>query len=366
VDGKFVGLQENGVPLDRVETCMLTQIRKLITSRETPELRSNTGGDPLVSFVVIVYDMPQQAENTLHSLSAKFQRGASEADYEVIVVENESANNLSPAFIAGLPKNFSYHLRAEREPTPVHAINHGVGISLGQYVCVMIDGARMVTPGLVKNILRGHRIDDRAVVTVPGYHIGEQVQQEAVEDGYGKEQDQALIASIDWRNNGYELFDIACFSGSCDDGFFRPCSESNCISVPRAIWASLGGLDTRFNLRGGGLVNLDLYRRVLEYPRVVHVSLLGEGTFHQFHDGVTTGGEEREVRDALIGEMNLQYEAIRGQDYQRPQTTPVFLGEIPLQVLTFVHASAEPLLGSKRPVTYPPPISILSAKSAKS
>ena len=58
---------------------MLAQIRKLITSRETPEPRSNTGGAPLVSFVVIVYDMPQQAENTLHSLSAKFQRGASEA-----------------------------------------------------------------------------------------------------------------------------------------------------------------------------------------------------------------------------------------------------------------------------------------------
>jgi hypothetical protein len=221
----------------------------------------------------------------------------------------------------------------------------------------------MVTPGLVKNILRGHRIDDRAVVTVPGYHIGEQVQQEAVNDGYGTEQDQALIASIDWRNNGYDLFDIACFSGSCEEGFFRPSSESNCISVSRALWASIGGLDTRFNLRGGGLVNLDLYRRVLEYPGVVHVSLLGEGTFHQFHDGVTTGGEEREVRAALMEEMNAQYEVIRSQDYERPQTTPVFLGELPVQVLTFVHSSAQPLLRGKRPAQYSPPVPILSAKS---
>jgi len=345
---------------------MLTQIRKLITSRDATEPRSTANGAPSVSFVVIVYDMPQQAENTLYSLSAEFQQGVRESYYEVIVVENESENNLNPAFIAGLPDNFSYHLRAEREPTPVHAINHGVGISLGEYVCVMIDGARMVTPGLVKNILRGHRVDDRAVVTVPGYHIGEQVQQEAVDDGYGTEQDQALIASIDWQTNGYELFNIACFSGSCDDGLFRPGSESNCISVPRAIWASLGGLDTRFNLRGGGLVNLDLYRRVLEYPGVVHVSLLGEGTFHQFHNGVTTGGEEKEVRAALIEEMNIQYESIRGQVYERPQTTPVFLGEIPVQVLTFVHSSAEPLLGTSPPVKYSPPVPIMSAKSSVS
>ena len=345
---------------------MLTQIRKLITSRDTTSLGTVVDGGPIVSIVVIVYDMPRQAENTLYSLSADYQRGVSASDYEVIVVENESSNNLAASCVASLPKNFSYHLRAEREPTPVHAINHGVGISLGQYVCVMIDGARMVTPGLVRNIIRGHRLDERAVVTVPGYHIGEQVQQEAVDHGYGTEQDQALISSVDWKNDGYRLFNIACFSGSCDEGFFRPGSESNCISIPRAIWASLGGLDTRFNLRGGGLVNLDLYSRVLQYTGVLHVLLLGEGTFHQFHGGVTTGGEAREVRAALIAEMDAQYESIRGRAYKRPFTTPVFLGEIPVQALAFVHSSAEPLLETPPEAAYPAPIPISRAKSAKS
>lgn len=344
---------------------MLTQIRKMMSAASSAPQPMVTDG-PAVSFIVILYDMPLQAEKTLYSLMPEYQQGVDASDYEVIVVENESANTLSRDFVAQLPANFSYHLRAEREPTPVHAINHGAGISRGRYLCVMIDGARMVTPGVVRNIIRGHRLQENAVITVPGYHIGEQLQQEAVDQGYGMEQDQALIASCGWPANGYGLFDIACFSGSCAAGFFRPNSESNCISIPRAIWASLGGLDTRFNLRGGGLVNLDLYKRACEYPGVEHVVLLGEGTFHQFHGGVTTGGEARDVRALLIEEMKDQYQQIRGEPYQSPETRPVYLGEFPRQVLRFVHSSAEPLLQEAAPLSAEPPVPLFSKKTAHS
>ena len=344
---------------------MLTQIRKMMSAGASATHPVPLEG-PAVSFIVILYDMPKQAEKTLYSLMPEYQQGVDAADYEVIVVENESANTLSRDFVAQLPANFSYHLRAEREPTPVHAINHGAGISRGRYLCVMIDGARMVTPGVVRNIIRGHRLQENAVVTVPGYHIGEQLQQEAVDQGYGVAEDQALIASCGWPANGYGLFDIACFSGSCAAGFFRPNSESNCISIPRAIWASLGGLDTRFNLRGGGLVNLDLYKRACEYQGVEHVILLGEGTFHQFHGGVTTGGEARDVRAQLIEEMQKQYQQIRGEPYQSPETRPVYLGEFPRQVLRFVHSSAAPLLQQAVPVAAEPPVPLFGKKSAHS
>ena len=327
---------------------MLGHLKKIING----DIPAPTGEErrPLVSFIVIVYDMPLQAEKTLQSLTPQYQEGVSEHDYEVIIVENESANNMNPDFLRTLPDNFNYQLRAEREPTPVHAINHGAGISRGRYICVMIDGARMVTPGVVKNILRGHRLHDKAVVTVPGYHIGEQLQQDAVDHGYGVEEDQALIRSIGWPLEGYRLFDIACFSGSCAPGYFRPNSESNCISIPRDIWASLGGLDTRFNLRGGGLVNLDLYKRACEFPGVEHVVLLGEGTFHQFHGGVTTGGEAGRIREALIEKMKLQYSEIRGGSYESPQTRPVYMGEIPPQVIRFINYSTASLESDEAPV----------------
>ncbi len=339
---------------------MLTQIKKMITAGGGPQTLAPVPA-PLLSIVVIVFDMPRQAERTLYSLTSAYQEGASEGEYEVIVVENESANPLSTAFINSLPANFSYHLRVEREPTPVHAINHGAGIARGRYLCVMIDGARMVTPGVVRNLLRGHRLSGNAVVTVPGYHIGEQLQQAAVEHGYGEEDDRALIESSDWSSNGYNLFDIACFSGSCSGGFYLPISESNCISMPRHIWAALGGMDTRFNLRGGGLVNLDLYRRACEYRDVLHIVLQGEGTFHQFHGGVTTGGESKEVRAQLMEEMDRQYERIRGCRYESPVTAPVYLGELSRQALRFVQASTESLLLEQQDTELPLPVSSAQA-----
>ena len=39
-------------------------------------------------------------------------------------------------------------------------------------------------------------VTDKTVVTIPGYHIGDQLQQEAVDQGYGVEEDQALISSM--------------------------------------------------------------------------------------------------------------------------------------------------------------------------
>ncbi|HKK23530.1 MAG TPA: hypothetical protein VJ947_07575, partial [Pseudohaliea sp.] len=177
---------------------------------------------PKLSIVVVVYDMALQARNTIRSLLPDYQDGVRAADYEVLVVENRSRELLDPGFIAGLPGNFRYLLRDETAPTPVHAVNEGVRRSRGANVCVMIDGARLLTPGIVRGLLGGHRLHDNAIVAVPGYHIGSELQQLAVANGYDVGQDQQLLASIDWPRDGYRLFDIACFSGSCAGGFYLP------------------------------------------------------------------------------------------------------------------------------------------------
>jgi hypothetical protein len=296
---------------------------------------------PVVSFVMIVYNMPEQASNTIRSLMVDYQIGVCEHDYELIVVENDSANRIPPAFIESLPANISYHLIENPHHSPAVAINYGAGKARGRNVCIMIDGARMLTPGVVKNIILGHRITADAVVTVPGYHLGRELQQEAVGSGYGVEQERALLESVDWPARGYRLFDIACFSGSCIPGFFLPNSESNCISIPRHIWDQLGGCDCAFDLRGGGLINLDLYRRAVEFSGVQHIILPGEGTFHQFHGGVTTGGEEDGVREAYIEHSKAQYRQLRGVEHSNPETTPIYLGELPEQVQKFIYYSAK-------------------------
>ncbi|WP_051230137.1 glycosyltransferase [Haliea salexigens] len=319
--------------------------------------RSARGKDVLtVSFVVIVYDMPLQAENTVRSLLPGYQLGVSGDEYEVIVVENASANTMRPEFLQGLPASVRYFLRENPESSPARAINFGAEQARGENICVIIDGARMLTPGVVRTILMGHRLSSSAVVAIPGYHLGRELQQEAVNSGYSLEQERTLLSSIAWPEAGYRLFDIACFSGSSAPGLFMPNSESNCISIPREIWQGLGGYDERFNLRGGGLINLDLYKRVCEYPGVQHIIALGEGTFHQFHGGVTTGGQSREKREAYIEQSKAQYRELRGEEFVSPVSQPLYLGEIPEQAQKFVHYSATRVLMARgeAPLTHGP------------
>ncbi len=303
--------------------------------------RKDDDGAPVVSLVVIVYDMPAQAEITLRSLLPSYQIGANTRDYEVIVVENRSAHLLDQNFVRSLPDNFSYYLRDEDQPTPIHAIDFGAARARGDNICLMIDGARLLTPGVIRNIIRAHCAFEDVVVAVPGYHLGSELQQDAVGSGYSVEHEQAAMESIAWPKDGYRLFDIACLSGSCAGGIYLPISESNCISMPRGLWDELGGCDKQFDLRGGGLVNLDLYKRACETPGVTHFILHGEGTFHQFHGGVTTGGQSREVREEFIATIMQQYEDIRGQAYESPQTDPVYFGELSRPALKFIHYSCE-------------------------
>jgi Glycosyl transferase family 2 len=298
----------------------------------------------IVSFVIIVYDMPKQAQNTVRSLLPDYQRESRLQDYEVIIVENESANTMSREFLESLPQNFSYHLRKESRPTPIYAINYGIGQAQGENICVMIDGARLLTPGVVKNTILGHRLSPRAVVTVPGYHLGFELQQIAVGSGYDVERENTLMNSISWPENGYRLFEISCFSGSCKHGFYLAHSESNCISMSRELWKELGGYDVRFDIRGGGLVNLDLYKRAFELPGITHVFLHGEGTFHQFHGGSTTGGEDIQPREKLIQEIKDQYVQIRGTNFKAPETTPIYLGELSHEVQRYVQMSANKIM----------------------
>lgn len=313
-------------------------LKKLLRKEELP---SRAPAPPLVSIIVIVYRMAEQAERTVRSLFTGYQHGVSDSEFEVIIVENESPEVMAPAFVADLPANFRYYLRRDAETSPGPAINFGAARARGENVCVMIDGARMVTPGVVRNLVLGHRLSPRAVVAVPGYHLGSELQQHAVGHGYNVEKERGLLRSINWPYDGYALFDIACFSGSNKGGLFLPNSESNCISVSRALWVELGGFDERFNMTGGGLINLDFYRRACSAQGILHVVCHGEGTFHQFHGGVTTGGQAPEIRESYIRASKDQYRQLRGGDYQCPDTEPVYLGEIPDNALHFLRHSAD-------------------------
>ena len=295
---------------------------------------------PKLSLVVVVYRMPRQAINTLYTLSPAYQLDAAEQDYEVIVVENSSSAPMGEAPATQFASNVKYFYREETQPTPVPAALFGAEQARGNIIGMMIDGARMASPGLVRNVLGASLSSANAVVAVPGYHLGHKLQQEAVNHGYDEAEEIRLLESVAWQENGYRLFDIACVSGSCKGGFFRPNAESNCLCMPRHIWQAVEGIEPRFTATGGGQANPDLYKRVCEHPLTDLVITPGEGTFHQFHGGVTTG-TRGDVRAQHMQDHFEQYKALRGRYYKPPTTQARLYGKVSAHAMPFMRRSVE-------------------------
>jgi glycosyltransferase involved in cell wall biosynthesis len=296
--------------------------------------RSPTGR-PKVSVVVVVYNMAREAPRTLFSLSSAFQRDIRPDEYEVIVVDNGSAPPFDPEVLAALEGNFRMIRIDPAPPSPVHAINRGLAAASGEVIGVMIDGARIASPGIISLAAMAARLSDRFIALTMGFHLGSKVQMQSVPEGYDQHQEDDLLSRSGWIEDGYRLFDISVFAGSSARGWFRPMNESNAIFMRRALWDELDGYDERFASPGGGLVNLDTLCRAVALPDVSFVTLLGEGTFHQVHGGVATSGTA-----AARETWHAEYSTIRGRPFRTPCYRSHYLGCITPNSLKSVAISA--------------------------
>lgn len=298
---------------------------------------------PRLSIVIVIYNMRREAPRTLRSLSAGYQRDVNAQDYEVIVVENGSTEPLEPDAVASFGPNFRYLRIDDASPSPASAANLGAASARADNICVMVDGARMVTPGVVSRTLEALAAFHPAAVTTIALHLGPDVQFRAMTAGYDRAAEDGLLAAIGWPADGYRLFEIGALAPSSEGGWFEPLAESNLISMPRAVWDRLGGMDEGFALRGGGLVNLDFYNRVCEQQDLRLVCLFGEATFHQFHGGVMTNRPE-ETMPAEIELYHLDYRKVRGREFQRATRPHLLYGECRREALGLVGATAGKVL----------------------
>jgi glycosyltransferase involved in cell wall biosynthesis len=295
---------------------------------------------PKLSVIVVIYDMTREAPRTLHSLSTAYQRSVVEDDYEVIVVDNGSPTPLGGGVVQKFGRHFRYVYIQDASPSPAGAVNAGVNLSHGEYICIAIDGARILTPGLIGTTLRAFRAYEDPTVVTLGWHLGPEPQQRSVKNGYTREIEDTLLSKINWPEDGYRLFEIGCLGGSSKYGCFRPISESNTITVSRDTFDLLGGYETRFDLPGGGLVNLDFFRRACERRGSQLVILPGEGSFHQLHGGASTNIPNDEL-DTRFKQWTEQYARIRGIPWAMPVQVPEYLGVIPLPALPYIAWSAQ-------------------------
>src|SRR5690606_21207608 len=116
----------------------------------------------------------------------------------------------------------------------------------------------MVTPRIIQYALMAQAIDLDALVVVPGYNLGPELHHLNKKNRYDEEAERVLLQGVNWRKDGYQLFNICNIGEANPRGVFQPFMESNCLFTSKTNWYRLGGADEAFQFPGGGGLNLHI------------------------------------------------------------------------------------------------------------
>jgi glycosyltransferase involved in cell wall biosynthesis len=283
-----------------------------------------------LSVILVAYDMAREIPRTLRSLSREYQVGVGDLEYEVILVDNGSPQPLDESAWAGVDVPVKLIRLEDAPPSPASALNRGLEAASGDIVCLMIDGAHMLTPGVFRMAMSAYQAFEDAVVAIRYFFLGIGEQTVTVLNGYDRATEDELLERIEWPRDGYRLFEISTplRSGANRITWFNRMAEANCLFMKRALFQEQGGADERFDFPGGGFLNLDIFKRAVEAPGVTPVQVIGEGSFHQLHGGITTNkvGEERQKQ---LEEYRAQYEQIRGHRGVMSKASFIYMGHMP-------------------------------------
>ncbi|MCE8008762.1 glycosyltransferase family A protein [Aestuariivita sp.] len=289
----------------------------------------------LLSIIVIFHNMRREAARTLHSLSPAYQIGADADSYEVIAIDNGSDRPLDPETVRAHGANYRYLAYDTPSISPVDAMNHGASLAEGTALAFIVDGARMATPGLVRDTLAALTLARDPFIAALSWHLGPKVQNVSMLEGYDQAAEDALLDAIVWPRDGYRLFEISTLAQSSGCGFLGGMpSECSWLCLPRQSFQALDGYEARFQSGGGGLVNHDFLNRALSRHGVTPIVLLGEGMFHQYHGGVATNVPQAQHP---IGAFRAEYEQIRGEAFKpHPVENVLYYGHMPKAAQAFV------------------------------
>ena len=301
-------------------------------------MTDQTTPPPKLSVIVVIYNMRREAPRTLHALSTAYQRGINANDYEVILVENGGTERLSEAEVTKFGSQFRYFYIDKASPSPASAVNFGITQARGASIGVMIDGARIPSPGLLRQALQALSHFPRAIVTTISMDIGPDMHLRSLKAGYNMEIEDRLLAAINWPDNGYRLYEISSLGTASEHGVFGRIAETNSLFMPADLFRELGGYDEAFDLPGGGLVNHDTFIRACQLPYTHLIRLLGEATFHHAHERSLSSVPVEQAL-AKYRFWREHYEKLRGVTFERFPRDPIFYGEITPEVLPLLQQS---------------------------
>jgi glycosyltransferase involved in cell wall biosynthesis len=291
----------------------------------------------MISIVINFYNNPREAENSLYSLTRGYQNDLGDIPYEVIVLDNGSSQPLSKKQVHSFGPEFKYRYIPTTSVSPAQAINAACRDALGEEILVIIDGAHIISPGVLRRSIDAFDLFPSPFIATVPFHLGPMRQNESVLEGYNQTFEDRLLSECGWKYNGYNLYKIAGdFADACR-GWFGCLFESSCFGIRKADYFFLGGLDERFRSRGGGLVSPDFFKRAVSRENMQYVMLLGEGTFHQFHGGVASNVP---YLQHPAEEFHQEYIKIRGAPYQQVLRKPYHMGVLPDESLHVATISA--------------------------
>ena len=269
-----------------------------------------------LSIVVVTYKMQREAPRTILSLLPPLQQCVEGLSYEIIVVDNGSPE---PLDLDDILANAPRHVRLVRvapddaSASPAGCINNAVrDYSTGDWLMICIDGARLASSHLIRRTTDVLSCHPNAFTFVGSRHLGPKPQMQSVKEGYNQTVEDELLDSVTWKTNLDDLYAISIWAGAHDRNNPLLQNESNAFAMTRALWESIGGYNEGFAKPGGGLCNLELFRRYVTHAGGLNVLLYGETTFHQVHNGAATS-HHGYFRTSLA-----EYAKVTGDNYSRP------------------------------------------------
>jgi cephalosporin hydroxylase len=283
-------------------------------NRPAPLIPAKRSGEVALSVIVNFYNMRREADRTLTSLTRSYQSQVEDLSYEVLCVDNGSDPPLERTWVESFGREFRLIRPENPQPSPCSAINIAAARARGEYLAIMIDGAHLLTPGVLHEAMSAFTGQETDVVAVRYWFVGGD-QRWLASSGYTREMEDKLFARIHWPKRGYELFRIGTPIGESSDPWLGGIFESNCLFMPAALFARIGGMDEAFSRPGGGFANMDLLWRAATKANRNIVCLVGEATFHQYHEGTTTNVSDDEV-NARVRTYDSDYRQLRGEGFQ--------------------------------------------------
>jgi hypothetical protein len=309
----------------------------------------------VISIVVNFFNNRREAENTLYSMTRGYQKDLADLPYEVIVIDNGAAEPLSEERVRSFGPEFRYQFVAQASVSPAQAINAACRGAAGDELMVVIDGAHILSPGVLARASDAFSLFRAPFVATVPFHLGPKNQNFSVSEGYCQAVEDKMLSQSGWRLDGYKLFHCSGAFADGNGGWFGCLYESGCFAIRKKDYFSLAGFDERFQSRGGGLVNLDFFARALAEESLDYVMLLGEGSFHQVHGGVASNAPRHQHP---WNDFHKEFVDIRGTPYKRVFRKPYQMGVLANETFDVLKHSATRAESHWKPgasIVQPPP-----------